>query len=55
MQLYKRQYFESGQRKEALLFARNVKGSCQYTQAIGESGTARGVYCVEYIPQEAKK
>lgn len=52
MHFYKSQYFEKDQRKEALLFARKVKGSCKYTQAIGADGTARGVYCVEYIPGE---
>ena len=54
MHTYKNEYFEKDQRKEALLFARKVKGTCKYTQAIGAEGTARGVYCVSYIPQEAK-
>ena len=52
MQIYARRTFESNEEQKARRFGYRVKGTCRYTQAIDESGQARGVYIVEYITRE---
>jgi len=51
MQIYKRRTFEASEEQKAKRFCYRVKGTWKYTQALDETGKARGVYLVEYIPK----
>lgn len=52
MQIYKRRIFEANEEQKARRFGYRVKGTCKYTQSLNEAGQVRGVYVVEYIPNE---
>ena len=55
MNIYARRTFEANEEKKAKNFCYKHRGTWKYTQSMDSTGKVRGVFVVEYIPENKPK